>query len=102
MYKPQIEMKNKNIKLQLNKETIEVLDKNSMLNINGAEKETSHLIYGAAVLITGIATFIHDQMDEATNCPFGPCTNPGGGGGTQASQVVENGGCMLCEVDIKG
>lgn len=101
MYKPQEIMKPKKLKLELNKETIEVLDKQSMLNINGAEKETSHLIYGAATIIAGVATFIHDQMDEATNCPFGPCTNPGGGG-TQATQAVEAGGCLLCEVEIKG
>ena len=102
MYKPQREMKPKKLKLELNKETIEVLDKNSMLNINGAEKETSpRLIYGAVALTANILDLIHDNMDQATNCPFGPCTNPGGGGGTEATVQVDS-SCLLCEVVIHG
>jgi hypothetical protein len=47
MYKPQIEMKSKKIKLQLNKETIAKLNDVEMGMINGAEQNPGEINYDA-------------------------------------------------------
>ena len=93
-------MKRKKIKLELNKETIEVLDRNSMAKVNGAERQTTKFCVGGALLTADIILQTHDLLDKNTWCPFGPCTNPGGGGGTQATQEVMASGCLLCPVVV--
>jgi hypothetical protein len=99
IYKPHREMKSKKIKLELNKETIEVLDTNSMAKVNGAERQTTKLCYESLKIIIGLTLTIHETLDRNTECPNGPCTNPAGGG-TQATKEVMASGCLLCPVVV--
>lgn len=91
-------MKLKKIKLELNKETISVLNANEMTSIDGGFHSTQ--LCGGIFITANIVTIIHETLDNATLCPHGPCTVPGGGG--NASAIVENGGCLISEVVIKG
>jgi hypothetical protein len=83
----------KKVSLELNKETVQVLEKNELNSIQGGEATSQAC--AASIILASIAAGGVDLSWWACEPNDGDYT-----GGTKGSQEVMYGGCLLCEAVV--